>query len=322
MEQFRPTREAITTRTSPRRPPTPPPARRRTPTPPPPRKKRQPAIKVKENVKKTVKERPYAQTDEEIKMSRDLFDAFYLLGQEHAHCEKYPRFYSFEESNDMFRCLLCNKLVAQAHLNSETYRYKFEYPAWYGHSHDRDVPLPREPETRKKHRELDAKPQKASDGDRPHLWEQTILERRLHLDRITMKEFKEQHPLGEGAEPRVMHEDQEYGFGEYIAIRDVESYKDFNGAVAMITSYDPEHRDYVIAFVGLFRGYHFINIWPTKFAKIPTEEVWQALYRKDPKLYKDVQGVDYGPPFLKADTKQQKKIAEKQSRGTRCEPKF
>jgi hypothetical protein len=50
--------------------------------------------------------------------------------------------------------------------------------------------------------------------------------------------------------------------------------------------------------------------------------VWQALYRKDPKLYKDVQGVDYGPPFLKADTKQQKKIAEKQSRGTRCEPKF
>ena len=160
---------------------------------------------------------------------------------------------------------------------------------------------------------MDAEPQTASgESDRPHLWKQTILERRLHLGPITTQDFHEQHPLGKDVEPRVMHHDQEYGFGEYIMIRNVESYLEFNGAVAIVTNYEPPRRDYVISFAGQFRGYHFINIWPTKFATIPTEEAWQALYLKDPKLGPDIEGIDHGPHFLTADTQQKKKNSVRQ----------
>ncbi len=40
---------------------------------------------------------------------------------------------------------------------------------------------------------------------------------------------------------------------------------------------------------------------------IPTEAVWQVLYRKDPKLVRDIGIIDYGPHFLTADTQQNKK---------------
>ena len=292
--------------------PTPPP-----PPPPSPGPAREEKIRKKKlpvAVKKEEEERLYAKSEEQIKRSREFYDEFHLLGGEAKHCKKYPRIFTFESENATFRCGLCNKLATQAHINSEGHKYRFEYPSYYGHqNHDDDVPLPRDPETRKKHKESDAEPQiPKGDRDRSHLWKQTILERRLHLGVITTKDFQEQHPLGKDVEPRVMHHDQEYGFGEYIVIRDVESYPEFNGAVAMVTSYEPEHRDYIISFVGQFRRYQFINIWPTKFVTIPTEAVWQALYRKDPKLVRDIEGIDYGPHFLTADTQQKKKNTVRQ----------
>ncbi len=52
--------------------------------------------------------------------------------------------------------------------------------------------------------------------DNPNIWKQTILERRLRNGLITVQDFKEQHPLGEDAEPRENHHQQEFDFGEYI----------------------------------------------------------------------------------------------------------
>ena len=261
-----------------------------TPTPLPVRKRPPPPPLPPAN-----KQRRHAESEEEVRISCEFYDEFHLLGGERAHCEKYPRIFTYEQEKEMYRCGLCDKLASQQHLNSEGHKYRFEYPWYYQHeSHDDSVPLPRDPETRKKHKAKQAE-SKIPLGV-PHLWKQTILERRLQLGRITMKEFKEQHPLGEDAEPRAMHRDQVFDFGEIVLIHNVKSYWNFNGAVAMVTHYSPKHKHYFLSCVGQFSGYQIYRIFPANFERL-TEESWQSLCRSEDakKVSQDIEGIDSGP---------------------------
>jgi len=274
-------------------PPTLPPLHTATPLPAP---KRPPSQLPPRKRPPATKERRYAESEEEVRISREFYDGFHLLGGERAHCEKYPRIFTYEQEHEMYRCGLCNqKFATQQHLNSKGHKYKFEYPWYYQHeSHDDSVPLPRDPATRKKHSAEDAEPKIPPNAGPPHLWKQTILERRLALGRITMKEFKEQHPLGEDAEPRAMHRDQVFEFSEIIMIHNVKSYWNFNGAVAMVTHYSPKHRHYFLSCVGQFSGYEIYYICPANFETIK-EEALQSLCREDAKLCKDIEGIVSGP---------------------------
>ena len=143
------------------RPPTPPkkPGRAETPPrsmealPPSPPKKRLRAAtppKASESkgsyVERTSGPR-FAKTAEEIKEACDVFDRWFTLGSEAQHCDKFPQY--FELDGGWHRCLICDKMATQAHLNTKRHQKAFERPDQYGMPpHDASMPWPRDDDTR------------------------------------------------------------------------------------------------------------------------------------------------------------------------------
>jgi hypothetical protein len=77
----------------------------------------------------------FAQTAEEIKEACDVFDRFFLLGSEAKHCDKFPQYLELEDG--WHRCLICDKMPTQAHLNTRSMP-----------PHDGSMPWPRDDDTR------------------------------------------------------------------------------------------------------------------------------------------------------------------------------
>ena len=117
----------------------------------------------------------YAETPAEIELARQLYSYMYLLGQEEAHCRRFPLYYDYDKEAGQYHCLLCRKMVAQQHLNSERHRHRLENNTEYGFGHDRCVPLPRAPADRQAHREEEQAPQ-IPPSRHPALWKKAILE--------------------------------------------------------------------------------------------------------------------------------------------------
>jgi hypothetical protein len=89
----------------------------------------------------------FAKTAEEIKKACDVFDRFFLLGSEAKHCDEFPQYFELEDG--WHRCLICDKMATQAHLNTRRHQGRFERPEQYGMvPHDASMPWPRDDETR------------------------------------------------------------------------------------------------------------------------------------------------------------------------------
>ncbi len=71
------------------------------------------------------------------------------------------------------------------------------------------------------------------------------------------------------------------------------------------------NQDYTVSLLGSCRGYQFSNVKPKKIELIRTQDDWQALFKKDKKLYDDVMGVEFGEHFLKT-TADKEQVAKKQ----------
>ncbi len=56
-----------------------------------------------------------------------------------------------------------------------------------------------------------------------------------------------------------------------------------------------------MSLLGSYRGYQFSNVKPKKIELIRALEDWQALFKKDEKLYDDVQGLEFGAHFAEDD---------------------
>ena len=89
----------------------------------------------------------FAKTAEEIKEACDVFDRWFTLGSEAQHCDKFPQY--FELDGGWHRCLICDKMATQAHLNTKRHQKAFERPDQYGMPpHDASMPWPRDDDTR------------------------------------------------------------------------------------------------------------------------------------------------------------------------------
>ena len=94
-------------------------------------------------------------------------------------------------------------------------------------------------------------------------------------------------------------------------MRHVKPHPTFEGAVGFTTDFDEEFQDYTVSLLGSFRGYHFSNVKPKKIELVRALEDWQALFKKDEKLYDDVQGWEFGDQCLKT-TADKEQVAKKQ----------
>ena len=149
--------------------PTPPRKRARVPTPPrsptPPRKRVICATPLRSSTAAIIAERPvqvkaanpvivretpckrFARTAEEVKKACEVYDHWFHLGSEAKHCDAFPQYFVPEDG--YHRCMLCNKMATQAHLNQRRHQSRFERPDFCDLApHGDSMPWPREDDIR------------------------------------------------------------------------------------------------------------------------------------------------------------------------------